>query len=150
MTKINSNQKVFTLMKQAHTLINQLNEHINDISVYQGYKCNISKKNQSINNYINDNDNTIYLNSRKVWYENSQLTYLENNGFYYLIAYIILALFLVVRMFYKKHSNIFATFIILVLWPIIGYYLVILFKLTPYITIKTAPINMCNFSHTQR
>ena len=88
MTKINSNQKVLALMNQAQTQLNRLNEHINDISVYQGYKCNISKKNQSMNNYINDNDNTIYLNSRKVWYENSELTYLETNGFYYLIVYI--------------------------------------------------------------
>ena len=127
MTKIKSNQKVFALMNQAQTQLNRLNEHINDISVYQGYKCNISKKNQSINNYINDNDNTIYLNSRKVWYENSELTYLETNGFYYLIIYIILALVLIARMFYKKHSNILATFIILVLWPMIGYYLVVLF-----------------------
>ena len=127
MTKIKSNQKVLALMNQAQDQLNRLNEHINDISVYQGYKCNISKKNQSINNYINDNDNTIYLNSRKVWYENSELMYLETNGFYYLIVYIILALSLVARMFYKKHSNILVTFIILVLWPIIGYYLVVLF-----------------------
>ena len=127
MTKIKSNQKVLALMNQAQDQLNRLNEHINDISVYQGYKCNISKKNQSINNYINDNDNTIYLNSRKVWYENSELMYLETNGFYYLIVYIILALSIVARMFYKKHSNILVTFIILVLWPIIGYYLVVLF-----------------------
>lgn len=127
MTKIKSNQKVLALTNQAQDQLNRLNEHINDISVYQGYKCNISKKNQSINNYINENDNTIYLNSRKVWYENSELTYLETNGFYYLIIYIILALFLIARMFYKKHSNILVTFIILVLWPIIGYYLVVLF-----------------------
>tara|TARA_B100001540_G_C15483535_1_gene495762 strand:- start:326 stop:658 length:333 start_codon:yes stop_codon:yes gene_type:complete len=84
----------------------------------------VSRNNKHLNNFVENNNNNIYLNSRKVWYENIELNYLRNNSLYYSITYIVVALFLVLKVFNRSYSNKTIIIIFILVWPFLGYYLI--------------------------
>ena len=100
--KYNNHQQIQILIDRVAHWLHILRSTVNDILLYQNYKCSISKNNKRMHGLISDNDNEIYINSRKVWYETSQLTQLINSDYYYLIVYIILAIFMTMKCLYRK------------------------------------------------
>lgn len=126
MDKINGKfNHAYSLIKEANKLINDINNNTNDISHLHGYKCMVSKNNKHLHSYVGENSKNIYLNSRKVWYENTQLENLKGNSFYYLIAYVIIGLFLLLKLFTRPSSNKLMSVMFVIIWPFLGYYGVI-------------------------
>ncbi len=123
MDKLNQKfDNAYNLIKKANNLIDNIHNNSSDINHLHGYKCMVSKNNKHLNNFVENNNNNIYLNSRKVWYENSELNYLRNNSFYYSVAYGIVALFLIFKLFSRSYSNKILIIIFIVVWPFLGYY----------------------------
>ena len=121
----NNYKKTQDLIHETKQMFNLVQTTITDILHLFSYKCMITKNNKELNEFIGDNDNDIYLNSRKIWYENYELIDLKKYAFYYFIIYLVFAIGIVVKAFYYSNKSKFWILAFVILWPMLGYYFIL-------------------------